>query len=201
MKMFLKSLCAGFIIAVIFSVIPFEARCTSISDEVLRLHILANSDSEQDQSLKLKVRNAVLKETENLYKNADSKDEALHLTRQSLDKIRETAEKTIRENGYDYPVRAQIKKVHFSTRIYEQVTMPSGTYDSVQIEIGSGKGKNWWCVMYPSLCIGVGTDSDTLRKELSDDEYSVVTSGEKVRFKFKIVEYYETVKNWFKKIN
>lgn len=200
MKLLLKSLCVAFVLTVILSMIPFEARCQNISNEVFRLHILANSDNEADQELKLKVRDAILNQTENLYQNATSKTDAIKLTQENLYNIIDLAEQTIQANGYDYTVNAKVTKTYFNTRYYGDVTMPSGFYDALQIEIGSGNGKNWWCVMYPSLCVGSVCNSDILRNTLNDDEMDIVIDDGDFKFKFKIVEYYETLKNQINKI-
>ena len=196
MKLILKSVCVAFVLTVILTMLPFEARCGNISNEIFRLHILANSDSQEDQQLKLKVRDAVLERTEELYAKAQTKEEALRLTRINLREIEKTAQETVNACGYSYPVTARIANIYFNTRHYDDVTMPSGFYDALQIEIGSGEGQNWWCVMYPSLCVGAAADSEILKKELDDDEMSIVTSEGEFTLRFKLLEYFESFKNW-----
>lgn len=197
MKLFIKSLCVALIITVLMSVLPFEASCQEIRDDVFRLHILANSDSNEDQSLKLKVRDEVLKYTENLYKNSTSKADAETLTFDNLQTIANVAKQVIVNNGYDYQVTCQISDVYFNTRTYENVTMPSGTYKALQIKIGKAQGKNWWCVMYPSLCVGACTNYNELREKLDNREYNLLVN-EKTEYKFKIVEYYEKIVSLFR---
>ena len=197
MKLFTKALCVALIITVLASVLPFEASCQEIREDVFRLHILANSDSEEDQNLKLKVRDEVLKYTENLYKNSNSKSEAEKLTLENLQSIANIAKKEIVNNGYDYDVTCQISDVYFNTRTYEKVTMPSGTYRALQIKIGKAQGKNWWCVMYPSLCIGSCTNYNELSDKLDNKEYNLLVN-EKTEYKFKIVEYYEKLVSFFR---
>ncbi len=197
MKLILKSLCVAFVITALLTMLPFEARCNNISNEIFRLHILANSDSPEDQELKLKVRDALLEQTEALYQNAKSKQDAETLTAENIDEIIRIAEQTVYDCGYTYRVSAEITNTYFNTRRYGNITMPSGFYDALQIKIGSGSGHNWWCVMYPSLCIGAAASPDTLKKELSSDEMTIVTDESKFRLRFKILEYYETVKSWF----
>lgn len=196
MKLFLKSLSIAVLLTIIFSMIPFSARCSDVSKEVFRLHILANSDSKKDQSLKLKVRDNVLKYTENLYKSADSLQNAEKLTSEELQNIANIAQKTVYDNGYTYQVKAEIRKMYFDTRYYENVTMPSGTYDALRITIGNGGGHNWWCVMYPSLCVGASTNYEELKEKTTDDEYNLMTSGG-YTYKFKIVEYFEKICSFF----
>ena len=196
MRLFTKSLCVALILTMLFSVLPFEASCQEIRKDVFRLHILANSDTDKDQSLKLKVRDAVLEYTENLYKNSNTKEEAEILTSKNLQNIANVAKQVIVDNGYNYNVTCQIEDVYFNTRTYENVTMPSGTYRALQIKIGDAKGKNWWCVMYPSLCVGASTDYKALDDKLNDKEYDTLVN-EKTQYKFKIVEIYERIVSFF----
>ncbi len=195
MKLLLKSLCVSFVITVLFSMIPFSAQCEDISGEVFRLHILANSDSQSDQDLKLKVRNRVLSFTEELYKNAPDLNSAEELTFEKLRQIADVAKDEVIKNGYDYSVRAEIGNMSFDTRYYGRVTMPAGRYDALRITIGEGKGHNWWCVMYPSLCVGAAADYDELRDKTSGDSYDTMTGGYTI--KFKIVEFFEKICNIF----
>ena len=196
MRLFTKSLCVALILTMLFSVLPFEASCQEIRKDVFRLHILANSDTDEDQNLKLKVRDAVLEYTEKLYKNSNTKEEAEILTSKNLQNIANVAKQVIVDNGYNYNVTCQIEDVYFNTRTYENVTMPSGTYRALQIKIGNAKGKNWWCVMYPSLCVGASTDYKALDDKLNDKEYDTLVN-EKTQYKFKIVEIYERIVSFF----
>ena len=194
MRLFTKSLCVALILTMLFSVLPFEASCQDIRKDVFRLHILANSDTDKDQNLKLKVRDAVLEYTEKLYKNSNTKEEAEILTSKNLQNIANVAKQVIVDNGYNYNVTCQIEDVYFNTRTYENVTMPSGTYRALQIKIGDAKGKNWWCVMYPSLCVGASTDYKALDDKLNDKEYDTLVN---TQYKFKIVEIYERIVSFF----
>ena len=196
MRLFTKSLCVALILTMLFSVLPFEASCQEIRKDVFRLHILANSDTDKDQNLKLKVRDAVLEYTEKLYKNSNTKEEAEILTSKNLQNIANVAKQVIVDNGYNYNVTCQIEDVYFNTRTYENVTMPSGTYRALQIKIGDAKGKNWWCVMYPTLCVGASTDYKALDDKLNDKEYNTLVN-EKTQYKFKIVEIYERIVSFF----
>ena len=140
MRLWIKSACVAFVLTVLYSLIPFQAACTDISGEVFRLHILANSDSDADQALKLKVRDSVLACSEALFAQAKSKEEAESLTARHLQELAQVAAATVRENGYDYPVHAEIKKMFFTTRRYEAYTLPSGMYDALRLTIGEGRG-------------------------------------------------------------
>lgn len=198
MKLFIKSACIAFVLAVVYSLIPFQANCSDISNEVFRLHIMANSDSEQDQNLKLLVRDMVLEYTQNLFENASSKQEAESLIADNLTAINNTAADVISQNGYDYNVKSQIVKMHFSTRYYDDYTLPSGTYDALRITIGSGNGHNWWCVMYPSICISSAEEGEKKARDVLDsNEYDII-KNEKYEYKFFVVELFENLCNCFK---
>lgn len=191
MKLLIKSACIAFVLTVIYSVIPFEAQCSELSQDVFRLHILANSDSETDQSLKIKVRDEVLDFTEDLFNSANSKEEAESIISDNLQSISNVAYQTVLDNGYDYVVTAEITNMYFTTRYYGGYTLPSGMYDALRITIGEGEGHNWWCVMYPSICISSAEDKESKAKEaLDDDEYNIVCN-EKYQYKFKVVEMFE----------
>ncbi|MGN0509096.1 MAG: stage II sporulation protein R [Ruminococcus sp.] len=197
MKLFIKSACIAFVLTVIYSMIPFHTECKEISDEVFRLHILANSDEDYDQELKLKVRDKVLLYTESLFEKAHSKEEAESLISENLQAICNTAQKEVKDNGYDYPVTAQITKMYFTTRTYESYTLPSGMYDALRITIGSGNGHNWWCVMYPSICISSEESQDEAAKETFNDNQYDIVKNEKYEYKFKIVEIFEKICSYF----
>lgn len=196
MKLFIKSFIVAVCISIIFTMVPFSAECESISNNVFRLHILANSDSEADQSLKLKVRDKVLEYTQQIYGEADSLIEAENITAVELQNIANIAQNAVYENGYNYPVKVQICNMYFDTRYYDDITMPAGNYDALRITIGSGQGHNWWCVMYPSVCIGASSDYNSLKEKTTDDEYKLLTES-KVVYKFKIVEYFEKICSYF----
>lgn len=197
MKLFLKSLCVAFVLTVIFSMLPFETECKEISNEVFRLHILANSDAESDQDLKLKVRDKVLEYTESLFENSHSKEEAENAVSDNLQEICNVALKEVRNNGYDYGVTAEITNMYFTTRYYDSYTLPSGMYDALRITIGSGEGHNWWCVMYPSVCISSEENQDKAAKEaLNENQYDIV-KNEQYEYKFKIVEIFEKICSYF----
>ena len=189
----IKSAVIAFVLTVIYSVIPFQAVCAEIPNDVFRFHILANSDSEEDQALKLKVRDKVLEKTKILFDTANSKSDAEKFVKANLETIEKIAQNEVYKNGYNYPVKAEVVNMHFDTRYYESYTLPSGMYDALRITIGNAKGHNWWCVMYPSICIStVDEGKDRAKDALSDDEYSVVTDN-KVEYKFFIVELFQKI--------
>lgn len=188
MKIMFKSMCVGFVLTVIFSFLPFQTVCETLTQDVLRLHILANSDTDEDQELKLFVRDEITKECKELFSEAQSLEEAKEITLENLEELNKTATTVIKEQGKDYTVSVQLCEEYFNTRYYGSVTMPAGKYTALQIKIGKAKGENWWCVLYPSLCVGTSTDYESFEENLTPQECSVVSSGNKYEFKFKIVE-------------
>lgn len=162
----------------------------NIRSETLRLHIIANSDSEADQNLKLKVRNAVLESTGELFAEVSGKSEAVAAAKYSADDIKAIAEEVIFSEGFDYPVQVEIKEMWFETKSYEGFTLPAGDYDAVRIIIGNGEGKNWWCVMYPALCI---PGAETSIQKYGENSDFIIGNGYELRFK--IMEWIEEIKN------
>ncbi|MGN0523711.1 MAG: stage II sporulation protein R [Eubacterium sp.] len=182
-------LCA---LLVVVSITPTITMSESISQKVFRLHILANSDSEQDQQLKLRVRDKMLDSSVDLYSQCNSVEDAVNVSKNEIAVFKETARKVIAYYGYDYDVRAYVTKEYFETREYDGFTLPAGVYDCLKIEIGEGKGHNWWCVMYPSVCLSGCTDD--FDSTLTDEEKKLIEADDYV-VKFKIVEIYEKFKS------
>ena len=166
-----------------------------IYDSVVRLHIIANSDSDADQALKLKVRDAVLVEMPALLEGSESREEALSSIASSLDEIQAVAEKVVRENGYDYPVSAYLGEEEYPTKNYESACFPAGEYSSLQIKIGDADGKNWWCVLFPTLCLSSakGAEQAFIEVGLSSEQYKIITETDdpKYKLRFKILESIE----------
>ena len=170
----------------------------SIADKVLRFHVLANSNSPEDQAVKLKVRDAVGTYLEPLLENSQTKESCKSIVSENLEQIVEIANETLLENGYDYGATAQISSTDFPEKTYGSYTFPSGTYDALNITLGRGGGHNWWCVLYPNMCFRgsvyevVDTDSEkTLRKVLSPEEYEAVIKSGNYKIRFKLLEYFQ----------
>lgn len=166
-----------------------------LAGEVLRFHVLANSDSEEDQTLKLKVRDAVLDTMEAALPKGLDVEATKEWARTHTDGIRAAAERTIRENGYDYPVSAAVTTSYFSDKTYGDVTFPAGNYTALRVEIGEAKGQNWWCVLYPNLCFLDAVNAvvpeegkQKLEQVLTEEEYRQVTAGGKFEIRFKLPE-------------
>ena len=195
MKIFMKILVSCTLISVMFSFMSLESTCSELENDIFRIHIRANSDSELDQNLKLIVRDKILDEISPLYNEVTSKEQAIDITRDNLTLIEEVAEKVVTSNGYDYDIKASIMSERFDTRYYEDFTMPAGVYDTLLVEIGEGVGQNYFCVMFPTLCVGSATDM-SMKEILAEDEYELITENDYV-FKFKVVEYFEKISSYF----
>ena len=171
----------------------------NLSNAVFRLHVLANSDSEEDQSLKLKVRDSLLDYMNNICSNCSTKAEAISLVQKHSQEFQHIAENTISENGYDYSVKINIGNFYFPTKDYGDISLPAGFYDALRVEIGKAKGRNWWCVMFPSLCFidvssGIVDDSakENLEKNLENESYSLISdkNNSEIKLKFKLIEFF-----------
>lgn len=192
---FSLSILLVFLFVTIFSFTSFANECDEIRQSVLRLHILANSDSKEDQALKLKVRDAVLKEGSDIFNNASDRETAHQRIEKNSDRLVAIAKRVIKENGYDYDVQIKFSNEFFNTRTYDDVTLPAGMYDAVRILIGSGEGKNWWCVMFPPMCLPAAESSAQIDDVLTKNEVKIVKSNPEYEVRFKIVEVFEKIKN------
>ena len=176
-----------------------SAVSSNLSDSVFRLHVIANSDSSEDQSLKLKVRDNLLKYMNTISAHCSTKQEAMILANEHKTDFQKIAEKTIVENGYNYSVKINIDKFYFPTKNYGDITLPAGLYDALRVEIGEAKGQNWWCVMFPSLCFvdissGIVDDEakENLEENLETETYALISDSKtsNIKFKFKIIEFF-----------
>lgn len=165
------------------------AQSSEVREETLRLHIIANSDSEEDQALKLRIRDRILDETGELFAEVTGKSDAVALAKISLNEIQAVAEDVIAEEGAEYEVTVSLTENWFETRSYDGFTLPAGDYDTVRIVIGAGEGTNWWCVMYPPLCVSSAEDA---AEAYGEDEAFV--TGSKYEVRFAVVELYERMK-------
>lgn len=167
-----------------------------IAEKVLRFHVLANSNSDEDQNLKLLVRDAVGAEMAGYLAGSSDRAECERIVTQHLDEITATAERIVAEQGYDYQVRASLGEVDFPVKTYGNYTFPGGTYEALKVEIGEGKGHNWWCVMYPNICFSgsvyevVDEEADeALQEVLSEEEYAKVFSSGNYKVEFKYLTF------------
>lgn len=192
-KAFLWALIFGFICSVFWSFADFDASCEELRHGVLRLHIIANSDSETDQALKLKIRDKILLESEHIFETDCDLNSAIKTAENNLKIYEKIANKTIEEAGLDYKATATVGNTFFNTRVYEDFTLPSGEYKSLIINIGEGKGKNWWCVIFPSVCIPGESDA-SLSDSVGKSGTKIAENSENYVIRFKAVEIYEKIK-------
>lgn len=163
-----------------------------ISTKVLRMHVLANSNSINDQRLKIAVKNNILKSTQELFTDCDNLEESIKIAQSNKELIKTSAQEVIKKYNKNYDVKVYVDNEFFDVREYKDFTLPSGNYNTVKVVIGEGKGKNWWCVMYPAVCISAC--SDDFDKALTKEEKKLITSKKYIP-KFKILEIINKIKN------
>ena len=185
-----------------------SAVSNNIANGVFRLHVIANSDSPEDQNLKYIVRDELIKYMNTLAKDCTSKQEVIEIAQNNISNFENISKKTIQDNGFNYNVTVEIGNFDFPTKTYGDITLPAGTYDSLKIKIGKSEGQNWWCVMFPPLCfvdVTTGIVPEESKKEMKEampeEEYSLIsnTNNSEVNFKFKLIEFFENIKLMAKK--
>ena len=184
------------------SVLGFQARCAGIRREVLRLHVIANSDSEQDQRAKLHVRDRLLEAGADLFDGSVDAASAVAELTPRIAGLETHARAALQELGLHYPVRVTVGEEYFGTRTYEQagITLPAGRYRAVLVTLGQGSGRNWWCVMFPPLCLPAARPRAAVSLDaiLTGGQLCVVKSNPKYEVRFKIVELWEALKERLK---
>lgn len=181
------------------SFLLFSEKCDNVQQQVLRLHIPANSDSAADQSIKLAVRDYILQQYGELLSECQSLDEAEEKVQQLLPEIENSAALFLSENGFDYSASAQLVTMHFTTREYDELILPAGEYRALQITLGSGEGHNWWCVIFPQLCLPCASqtqyDSSESAEYADCAENILDTFGkpQKVKIKFAVYELFSKI--------
>lgn len=198
-KMLLAVFVTVFALYTAFSCTYFVSGANSVRDDVVRLHILANSDCEKDQQVKLKVRDALLEKNALLLNDGVNTENApLYFATEKYELLK-TAQRVLKENGFNYSVKMTLEKEYFKTSQYGELTFPAGEYTALKVVLGEGEGHNWWCVMFPPLCIpAAGGDLKTDEKIadcLSESGEKAVSGGDKYVVKFKLLELYEELKN------
>ena len=174
-----------------------NAQSQKLADSVVRLHVVANSDSEEDQALKLEVRDRVLEITSALKMGVDAQQAKLVLE-DNLDEIESAVRKMVQEKGYDYPVTVTLGTENFDTRVYDTFSLPAGQYTSLRVTIGEGSGKNWWCVVFPPICMascGEELTAQAMAAGLDEGDVALITGENQVYvLKFKLLELVQSVK-------
>ena len=176
----------------------FGEECSFIRENTLRLHILANSDSPADQALKLKIRDAVLSCSGELFSGCDTRQKMISAAQEQLPKVQQVAEQTALHNGYELPVTVSVTDMFFETRRYDHVILPAGTYTAVRIELGAAAGKNWWCVLYPPLCVSAAQTGFTEEEAQISDSLLQQDALPRYRARLAVVEWWETLCRWAK---
>ena len=186
----------GLICTIVLSMAHFDAACEDLRSNVLRLHIIANSDSDADQQLKLKVRDRILKESLNCFTDCGTLDDAIIAADINADKLGEIASTVAAEEGFKYGATVEVGNSDFDTRVYDDFTLPAGNYKSLIVRLGKSEGKNWWCVIFPTVCVPAASDSK-LSDSTSEESAEIAENAPKYKMKFKIVEWYEEIKKAF----
>ena len=172
---------------------------SDLRDNVFRLHVIANSDSEEDQNLKYVVKDNLIQYMNSICDNISSKEEAIQMVSTHLTDFTNIANSTIQENGFSYNADVEIGNFNFPTKTYADISFPSGYYDALKVKIGKAEGQNWWCVLYPSLCFVDVTSGilpeeskEDLQNNLTADEYQLISenSNPTINFKFKLIEFF-----------
>ncbi|MGL4789924.1 MAG: stage II sporulation protein R [Anaerotignaceae bacterium] len=199
-----KTVILSMVLAFVFtygSAIYSQKTQNDIAEGVLRFHIIANSNSYNDQRIKLKIRDSVLKEINPLTETSNSKEETIYILNENLDLIQQVAEKIIEQETLNYTVSASIEKTYFPKKEYGDLNFPAGEYDALRIQLGEAEGENFWCVVFPSLCFVdesftevEAKTKNTLEAVLTKEGYSIVVESEDEvvpEFKFKVVEFWQ----------
>ena len=185
-------MCASILAAFLFvSVLPVHGE-EKIYSDMIRLHVIAASDSEEDQAVKLQVRDAVLEVVEASMKDVKSQEEARSAIEAANDEICAAAKSVLEREGFDYPVSVELGLENYPERVYEGFTLPAGQYTSLRVIIGGGEGHNWWCVLYPPLCTTAAEDREQvfITAGFTDEQYKTITETKQVKYKvrFKVLE-------------
>ena len=196
------ALLAGLAVCLLSGGLAVETQ-QQLADRVVRLHVLANSDSEADQALKLKVRDVVTERTEILMERASNRTEAERVLRQHLPELKQLAEDCIRVAGYAYPVDVELAVTDFPTKEYDGFSLPAGEYLALRVLIGEAAGQNWWCVVFPPLCTAASTDVavTALAAGLDKEQVRLITEENGYILKFKTVEWWQYLREMLKNNN
>lgn len=170
-----------------------------LSDSVFRLHVIANSDSKEDQNLKYKVRDSLIEYMNSLIPDCKNKQEVIQIAQNHIKDFEQIATNKIKDEGFNYEVKVKIGNFNFPTKEYGDISLPAGYYDALRVEIGKAEGKNWWCVMFPPLCFvdittGVVPDEskEEMKNNMSEEEFALISDNKdsNIQFKFKLLEFF-----------
>ena len=191
-------------LAVFFAAVLFFSQAAAagrIKDKVLRLHVIANSDSEEDQALKLRVRDRVLEAAQAFYPQNATLEQARAALEGHLSQLAQAGQAQVAAEGYSYPVTASLEKCWFPTKEYEGFALPAGEYTALRVVIGAGEGQNWWCVAFPPLCLGAASETVDQAAQaglFGEDQVALVTQADEgYVLKFKSLELLGELKGLF----
>ena len=190
------SVALGLVLTLLFSVVSFGMTCNSIRSEVVRLHILANSDSDIDQNVKLIVRDKLLQSGNELFSGNMAVETAYGILSDNKDAVEAYINNILIEEGFNYTSDVNLVKEYYPTRSYENFTLPAGEYLSLKIILGNGEGHNWWCVMFPPLCLPAASQNTDINAVFNDECVEIIKYSDKYEIRFKIVEIFERIRSW-----
>lgn len=189
------SVAIGLVFSIVFSIASFGFNCNEVRKNIVRLHILANSDNEEDQRIKLIVRDELLSCGEELFSGIVNVENAREILELQKEEIINKINNILYINGFDYSADICLVREYFNTRSYEGFTLPAGEYLAIKVLLGNGEGKNWWCVMFPPLCLPAANSEDSLDIYINEKGAEAVQNYHKYEMRFKIIEIYEDIKN------
>ena len=185
-----KAVIGGLLLCMLFQTLGFAGSSEGIRQRVVRLHVLAHDDSEAEQALKLRVRDVVSETASSIVGGTTDRDTALLLLQENISALQTAAQHCVYESGCSHAVEVELTSMYFTTRTYENGTYPAGVYDALRVTIGSGNGRNWWCVLYPPLCVSAATGAPTAEDVLTQGQCAVVNTPS-YAVRFKVVEWWE----------
>lgn len=181
----------AFIICVLMSTYNLDKNCDGIRENILRLHVIAASDSAEDQRIKLKLRDELLLKGSEIFSESKTKDEAEEKIRTDISILQKEADSFLEKSGYSYTAQVSLEKSWFPTRKYEDFTLPAGYYDALKVVIGKGEGKNWWCVMFPALCLPAAKKDDISFDCILTEKQEEIITDEKYEIRLWLVEKWQ----------
>ncbi len=182
MKRLEISVLMALVFCAVLSLLSVGRECDAVRESVLRLHILANSDSLSDQELKLCVRDALQAQVDEVFAGCSDLEQAIAAAEANSDILRQTAEEALRSRGCSHPVSVSVERCRFNARTYDGFTLPAGEYNALRVEIGQAKGRNWWCVMFPAMCVTGRDARSELETVLTDSQLELLRAdGYEVR--------------------
>ena len=189
---------AGILFLIIYNLSAFAFQCNEIRSDTIRLHVIANSDTAEDQEIKLKVRDALLASGQHIFNGTVTPENAQTKISTELKDLENVANKILRQNGKNYTAKVSLNTEYFDTRTCDNnITLPAGKYLALKVVLGEGTGQNWWCVMFPTLCLPATekTNHHAMKNVYSENEKFIIENANKYEIRFKIIEVIETLKD------